>query len=148
MRVSSSASRRRICARLAIYVCAYSGEATPTIVLLALCGCGLRLRGATIAIKERCLLYQCSSHISIHTHEIQCLYTYRERATKHARMQSALRTQKKVGVVLVTSMRTSGGNPLTNFLPCVYRCALCCGDNVEVGTVIRACALVKPIRTH
>ena len=55
--------------------------------------CGLRLRGATGAIKERCLLYQCSSHLltlSILTHEIQCC-TYRERATKHARMQSALR---------------------------------------------------------
>ena len=47
----------------------------PLLVLLALCGCGLRLHGATSAIKERCLLYQCSSHLltlSIHTHEIQC----------------------------------------------------------------------------
>ena len=47
----------------------------PLLVLLALCGCGLRLHGATSAIKERCLLYQCSSNLltlSIHTHEIQC----------------------------------------------------------------------------
>ena len=47
----------------------------PLLVLLALCWCGLRLHGATSAIKERCLLYQCSSHLltlSIHTHEIEC----------------------------------------------------------------------------
>ena len=96
LRVSSSAYTRENLRSLRLR------EATPTtsaacalwvrLRRLRFVWCGLRLRGATGAIKERCLLYQCSSHLltlSILTHEIQCC-TYRERATKHARMQSAL----------------------------------------------------------
>ena len=63
-------------------------------MLLALCGCGLRLHGA---IKERCLLYQCSSHLltlSIHTHE--CIYIQACADAKCA---------KNVGVVLALCAR-------------------------------------------
>ena len=108
-RVSHARRLRGVAFAIAFFYSAYTREnlrkteATPTtsaactlwvrLRRLRLVWCGLRLRGATSAIKERCLLYQCLSHLltlSILTHEVQCC-TYRERATKHARMQSALR---------------------------------------------------------
>ena len=93
LRVSSSAYTRENLRSLRLR------EATPTtsalwvrLRRLRLVWCGLRLRGATGAIKERCLLYipVLESSLGILTHEIQCCI-YRDRATKHARMQSELR---------------------------------------------------------
>ena len=94
LRVSSSAytreNLRKTCSSYSL------AKPHPLLVMLALCGCGLRLRGATSAIKECCLLYQCSSHLLTLSIHIQCcVYTYRERATKHARMQSARATRAK-----------------------------------------------------
>ena len=100
-------TRGRICARLADYVCA---KPHPLLVLRALCGCSsadCALCGAACACVAQPVpssaMYQCSSHLLTLTHEIQCC-TYRERATKHAHMQSALRYA--LGVVLVMRMRT------------------------------------------
>ena len=144
LRVST---RGRICARLAVYVCT---KPHPLLVLLSLCGCGsadCALCGAACAcvaqpVPSRSVV-SCTK-LSILTHEIQRC-TYRERATKHARMQSTLRAAlaKKVGVVLVMRMRTSGGNPLKKFLAMPLTCTVAMAMVVVGGICVQSITAIR-----